>query len=541
MTRRVINNNVDIYSIPNQLDISLGSLTLGDLHGNPIKLLYFLFRHQIIGFKKEVINKENTYQEFVTVYEHYGDLLQTYRELQITLHFIQLKITNAEERLASTENHVTSAIQHNSSQIAQWIIQKKHITEQLQNNLNTKQSLVQQLLEQKEHCRACLNQFNHLMTTLELIDNKTLLRLIGDEIADRGNCDYFTLRILEFLQHHHSNVRIILSNHSCEFIYAFEELLNGRPFLPMGTINEAQITSFIGLKLLLEHDLINKEELSRIVKQSYNPALNLIDYSLNQEGITLFSHAPIRFDSIRKLTNRLRLHYDDSSKEALAATIEQINFQFQNYANNNTIHLLIHNHNIHDKTNMSEDECTASPLVYFIWNRWNLAKDTDTARPATHNGYTLTYVHGHDPFQSILPHIHNLDTLCGKESRKTMNEQINQSFQFLKENQHKLIDKTATEDYLRNVNRYKVFDSDEHDLKTELKIKPVYTETNENGSLKTLSLLGRPVIDPDLLSVTLDDQEIQPNLLSPKVPVLKQQTNESFHRQNMNKRTEPRP
>ncbi|KTD42412.1 Dot/Icm T4SS effector Wip [Legionella quateirensis] len=533
MTCRIINKNVDIYSVPNQFESSLGSLTLGDLHGNPIKLIYFLFHHQIIGFKKEVANIQEPYQQFVAVYERFGDIIQTYQEQQTILLFTQHKITNTEERIARIERQLASALHHDTSKIPHLTNQKQQITEHLQTILLTKKSLEHQLFEQKEQCRSCLEQFNLFMSTLELKDNKTQIRLIGDEVADRGNCDYFTLRILELLQKNHSTVRILLSNHGCEFIYAYEQLLNGHPFLPLGNIIDTQITSFMGLKLLLEFDLINKEELSSLVKHSYNPALNIIDYSLNEEGITLFSHAPIQFDGIRRVAKRLGIDYDDSTKEALAGTLVQINSQFQNYAETNTIHLLIHNNTIHDKANMSEDERTASPLIYFIWNRWSQAKDTDTARPAIHNGYTLTYVHGHDPYQSKLPHIHNLDTLCGKESRKTMNEQINKSFQFLRENQQKLNDKTTTEDYLRNVNRYKVFDSDEQNLKTGYKCKPIYSENNENDSLKKLSLLGRPVLNPELISVALKHEEIQPCFLKPPPPNKEHNTNESPQQQNI--------
>ncbi|HEO1338507.1 TPA: type IV secretion protein Dot, partial [Legionella pneumophila] len=66
MPKRLINKNIDIYNYPNELEDNLGSISLGDLHGNAIKLIHFLFRHKIIKFKREICNFHEAYQQFVT-------------------------------------------------------------------------------------------------------------------------------------------------------------------------------------------------------------------------------------------------------------------------------------------------------------------------------------------------------------------------------------------------------------------------------------------------------------------------------------------
>ncbi|MBN9228416.1 MULTISPECIES: hypothetical protein [Legionella] len=110
MTRRFISKNIDIYKYPNVLENNLGAITLGDLHGNPIKLIHILFRHQIIQFNHEVTNVEEAYQQFVTLYEQFGEILEEYFENHTLLQFAQIKIDNAKERIANLEQQLLAAV-----------------------------------------------------------------------------------------------------------------------------------------------------------------------------------------------------------------------------------------------------------------------------------------------------------------------------------------------------------------------------------------------------------------------------------------------
>ncbi|STY31050.1 Dot/Icm secretion system substrate [Legionella wadsworthii] len=497
MTHRLVNKNIDIYKYPNELEDNLGSITLGDLHGNPIKLIHFLIRHQIVRFKNEVTNREDAYQHFVNIYGQYGEMIQDYLENRTLLQFSQIKIDNAKERITNLEKQlslITNSELEQYKNLMQW---QQQTLEKLKTAEEEQKRLKQKIKEPKEKLILCIKQFNQYMDQLEVCDNQTFIRLLGDEIADRGHCDYFTLRMICLLAKNHCPLNILISNHGSEFIYAFEELISGRSFSPQGYIGDHQIPSFWGLRLLLEHEIISQEELIQLVDESYKPALKIMDYSLTENGITLFSHAPIRFDAIQLMAKKLGVHYDDAKPEALAATIERINYQFQYYIENNTIHSLFHNDAIHDRTHMSEEEKMDWPLIYFFWNRWDEMKETETARPARHHGYGITYVHGHDEYHSPLPHIYNLDTPCGKDSQKNENQLIEKTFRFLLENQKNSIDKKVSEFYLRNVLRYKVLTSDELHLekKGQTYIQPVKkSKVHElNGSIQKLGLLGTSV------------------------------------------------
>ncbi|MCE0721664.1 MULTISPECIES: Dot/Icm T4SS effector Wip [Legionella] len=511
MTNHLINKNVDIYKYPSEFEHNLGSITLGDLHGNPIKLIHFLLRHQIIQFKDEVNDVEKAYQQFVTLYEQYGEILQEYLENRTLLQFTQIKIENAKERIANLDKQLIETKETQQyqtlSQLRQQTLEKLHAAEDEQKKLN------QKLSEPKNKLADCVAQFNHFMAQLRVSDKQTIVRLLGDEVADRGNCDYFTLRILNLLHRNHCPLTILVSNHGSEFIYAYEQMIAGHPFVPQGYIGDFQTPSFWGLKLLLDQEIVPHSDLIHLVNESYKPTLKILDYTISEKGITLFSHAPIRFDALQLMAKSLGVNYDDSTSEALATTIDQMNHQFQSHIESNTIHSLFHTDAILDRTNMSEQERAAWPLIYLFWNRWNEAKETETARPATHNGYTINYVHGHDGFQSTLAHIYNLDTLCGKDPRKTEEQKIDQTFRYIIENRDKIGAKTPSEFYLRNVLRYKVLNSDEYslELKERKKQEPLKISPNNelDGSIKKLALLGKPIVP--LSKPLIDLQTVKPS------------------------------
>jgi hypothetical protein len=66
-----------------------------------------------------------------------------------------------------------------------------------------------------------LAKFQDIINKAKVNKNKAVT-LIGDELADRGNNDYFTLLVLQKLKEEQVNIEIMLSNHSVEFIRDYE-------------------------------------------------------------------------------------------------------------------------------------------------------------------------------------------------------------------------------------------------------------------------------------------------------------------------------
>ncbi len=252
MTQRIIiNKNTDIYNYPNEFEDNLGSVTVGDLHGNSVKLLHILFRHKFIQFKDEVTDVHKTYLQFVTTYEEYGELVQEYMENRTILELLNIKENNTKDAL----NLVTRKIagyELNTANNEEFFALTKNfetLTQTLEQVRVDKIAIEQKNAEQKEKLRQLVIQFYQFIDMIRCIDNKSLFRLIGDEVSDRGFCDFFTLGLLDFFQANKGKLTIITSNHGCEFIHAYVRLIAGHSFDTHGVITDLQKTSFFGLRL----------------------------------------------------------------------------------------------------------------------------------------------------------------------------------------------------------------------------------------------------------------------------------------------------
>lgn len=252
-----------------------------------------------------------------------------------------------------------------------------------------------------------LTRYNNIITSLH-INNVALLRLLGDELCDRGVNDYFTLVIIKKLQEQKVNLEIILSNHSVEFIDAYETKLK---FFPTVLENHFS-TSMINMQILIARKLITREEVLGIVKKAYKPCLIAVSYSLSEDNkeITLFSHAPIDIRAISALSKKLGVNFEDYSAIALAKTIDAINQVYHTHVMNNTVHTLF------DRTVMETGYQALSfsplfnPIEYITWNR----DLTHLNQPETHKGYKIFYAHGHDSQVSENKNVFNLDSKLGK-------------------------------------------------------------------------------------------------------------------------------
>jgi len=314
---KFVEEAADIYKLPQVKGYKSNKgaqITIGDIHGNAIKLLYVLARH---GIATNISNED--YDKLVTIYK------------------IPAKILKKEN----------------------------------------------------------LDEFNRILDKMNLSSESTI-RLIGDELADRGNNDYFTLKILEKLDKNHVKTEILLSNHSVEFINNYEK---GTSF-KNNKLGDGQAASMQKMQVLLDNKIIEKEEIKNIVDNVYKKSLKAISYTLSEDKkeISIYSHAPIGLNNVKNIVIKLKVNYDDSTAVKLAETIEEVNNKFQSYVMQNKLNEL------YDLTNRNE------PFNFVMWNR-NL---NDLNRPKENNNYKLNFIHGHDSFEQTLGNIYNLDNTLGK-------------------------------------------------------------------------------------------------------------------------------
>lgn len=470
---------VDLFKYPENIStLKEGDeLTIGDLHGNSIKFLFFLIKQGVLTLN----HGEQDYNELVHIY---NDTKKTEDEISINLKTLQLetsdinnianilkkdtsqidintifedmsisveesdKITtilvnrqiknnlkqdfNINDLIQIFNNYINNPptkeelnelkeiannqptknkLAKNINKIIDTILNSKE--EELNNNIaNTTSSLIKHKNNQDtKQAQININNFKEILNTATFTKNAntTKIRLIGDELSDRGNNDYFTLLILDKLNKNTTTApktEIIFSNHSADFVKFYETGLKTN-FAP--DILAAQTTSLFGLIDLMDKKIVTKEELEKIINDSYKPNLKLISYSIDESTspntFNLYSHAPIDLKNIQELATKFKVQYNNSSLEMLAKTIDAINTKFTT---------LVQQNNVTDT--MKND----SNLVIYnaIWNR-NTKDLKRNYSPSTK--YQIHYIHGHHGNGEVPEQdeksVTNLDNSLGKSYR----------------------------------------------------------------------------------------------------------------------------
>ncbi|CDZ76967.1 hypothetical protein BN59_01246 [Legionella massiliensis] len=328
--------NVDIRAFPKEKIINplMTDITIGDLHANPLLLLNHLVRRGIVD-----ISPEN-YEAFAKIY---------------TLPKLQPKLGNV---YTSEKAPIFSAD------------------------------------NKKEDLENIYAQFNQIVGQITVIDKKTLFRLIGDELVDRGMSDYFVLKLLQRLDKQGANFEIIPSNHGIEFVEACEKFAqNGNKLVAARIKNVAHGNSFVALQESIEAGAIKAEEILDIYNQSYKKHLKLISYSLDKEGneIHIFSHAGIGLNHIRGLAEKFGVPYSARNAADLAKTIDNINKQFALKVDANEVHTLYSDEMMYrGYTSKAKYNVKDEVIAAILWGRVY----SDLEREST--DFIVKFIHGHD-------------------------------------------------------------------------------------------------------------------------------------------------
>lgn len=368
MTHTVTELNVNIENYP-QVDAShpldaSKSITMGDLHGNALKLIWTLIKQNAMELQPvgSLTKPEEIYKRLVDIYNKGADQL-------------------------------------------------------------TKDDL---------------NEFNAIIKAAK-INQLAAVRIIGDELADRGQNDYFTLKMLEKLGMAGVKTEVLLSNHSAEFLDDYTRKTLSAP--QERYVGQENGKSLYGLSTLIQKGLVDEDEIQKIVEFHYKPNLKAISYSIDRSTeptkLTLYTHAPVGLETIKAAAALYKIDYKDDSIEALTKTIDQINECFYEDIDQNSIHK-------HHQDFLSEREFalgqtaipSTNPLLRLMWNRGDIDQAKQEQQidgygitlPEEQHGYQLALVHGHDgpshrifqdkyngeATQSYLPNMRNTDNDVGK-------------------------------------------------------------------------------------------------------------------------------
>ena len=242
-----------------------------------------------------------------------------------------------------------------------------------------------------ELTKADLKRFNEILESTPINNKQLLITLLGDELADKGNNDYFTLKLLEKIAPH-LQFDIVLSNHGLEFINMYENGLT--EYKP--NLRKDQIYSMINLLTLIKKGLVDYSEIEKIIKIHYQAHLKLLSYSMskNNKFITIYSHAAIGIETIKSLAKLFKVNYNDKTSCDLAKTIENINKAFiETVIAKKLAELSNINNSSQSKINL-DNAPVNFPILRAVYTR-GYHEENDPPLKSL-NGYNLCYVHGHD-------------------------------------------------------------------------------------------------------------------------------------------------
>ena len=263
-----------------------------------------------------------------------------------------------------------------------------------------------------------LKCFDEILARIEYrkITNGGMVRLLGDEFCDRGENDYYVLKILEALKAHQVPFEVLFSNHGYELISCFEKgLMEHMSYLE--TVDCG--ASLTHLRDFIKKDLVSYKEVERLIKEVYYPNLKLLSYTTQkEEGLsrfTLYSHAPIGLKTVQMLAfHRLfALNMDFSQTYGWGSTIDKVNAKFQAYLKQGLITYHF-DHEIHNRSPVDKIPFSL-PVRRCVWSRGFVAQDEPVKEL---EGVLYTYVHGHDGCgvvdEKYKGFVVNLDNLLGK-------------------------------------------------------------------------------------------------------------------------------
>ncbi|MHB1948456.1 MAG: hypothetical protein ACYCQI_10130 [Gammaproteobacteria bacterium] len=242
--------------------------------------------------------------------------------------------------------------------------------------------------------------FKQILEKAKVNPDVKLLRLIGDELCDRGRNDILMLyafnKIFPKLEKNGANIEILLSNHGAEFINIHMKKNRQAPFTPT-FIDKHQQRSYFKYKKTLAYlnsvDPKYRREIRHILKHNYSSHIKLISYQvIDPTQICLYTHAPVGLETIKMLAKLYGVDYQDDTIPDLCKTIDSINKMFR-----------------------CEDVQHHHPEIErLIWTRG--ATDRLRDLPIVHKGYMIYLAHGHegqtsttDPFVSHQSNMFNLD------------------------------------------------------------------------------------------------------------------------------------
>lgn len=283
----------------------------------------------------------------------------------------------------------------------------------------------------EELTKQIIDDFNAILDNVK-VHSESTVRIIGDELADRGANDYFILKILErlkkprFKNEKPVNLEILLSNHGIEFI---------KNSSYTSILGKEQARSFYNLGILKQENIVEQKEIDTIIADVYKPHLKLLSYTINDQAkpptITIYTHAPVGLETLWALAEKFKIDYIKSDTITnLSSIIDQINNAFsQKIAGKSQATIRKYQHYLSKLLSEGYAYFNGNPVPTKANGKnlsvcralWNRGEDDESIDPG---GDHIHFVHGHDganpfneqstQFAQFKGRVTNLDNTFGK-------------------------------------------------------------------------------------------------------------------------------
>lgn len=268
------------------------------------------------------------------------------------------------------------------------------------------------LYQSNDFTKNTFEDFKAVIDNITPTKTNKLLRLIGDDLCDRGQNDYFTLLLYKKLTELNINFEILLSNHAMAFLNALYKFPLRKYLKTNYFSGDVYSNSLSNLNLIIQHNIVSIDEISDIIDKTYLTHLKAVSFSyIAPDVIILYTHAPTDLRIIKNLGLKFNINIDESTIETLIDSINNINKAFQNCT---VSHKFISSSLYHPRNfcNLDNFLTNDTPIEDITWNRiydyLNWQKNI--------NNYKVYYAYGHDKTQICSKYDNNfgLDNDFGK-------------------------------------------------------------------------------------------------------------------------------
>ncbi|VVC74973.1 hypothetical protein AQUSIP_02470 [Aquicella siphonis] len=177
--------------------------------------------------------------------------------------------------------------------------------------------------------KAAISEFHHVVSNAKISQPLPKIHMIGDDLADRGQNDLFTLFIYEKLNKEKADFEVLHSNHGAQFLKQYDIGLDNENMTLYRGAHHSFGLSLHNMQDLLDRELISLQEVTGLVDQHYLPRLKLLSYIVENDQLKILSHAPVDESRVKNLAALFGVTYTEASAQDMAAMLDRINNIFQ--------------------------------------------------------------------------------------------------------------------------------------------------------------------------------------------------------------------